>query len=117
MTFFNYSDVSVNTPRKDSQPVASEVLEPLDFIACTCRTPKFQNCPKNFGPLKNQTAEGVTDLSAFLGCLYGWILVAGLPFSAQEFMGHHAGLTITSLAHRSLESYVTWQSWSPVGTG
>ena len=24
----------------------------------------------------------------------------------QEFMGHHAGLTITSLAHRSLESYV-----------
>lgn len=31
----------------------------------------------------------------------------------QEFMGHHAGLTITSLAHRSLESYATTRSRAP----
>ncbi|CAJ1393535.1 unnamed protein product [Effrenium voratum] len=31
----------------------------------------------------------------------------------QEMMGHHAGLTITSLAHRSLESYATTRSRAP----
>ncbi|CAK9041984.1 unnamed protein product [Durusdinium trenchii] len=31
----------------------------------------------------------------------------------QEFMGHHAGLTITSLAHGSLESYATTRSRAP----
>lgn len=32
---------------------------------------------------------------------------------SKEFLGHHAGLTITSLAHRSLESYATTRSRAP----